>query len=248
MHNVKALEEKWGKYYYKKKRPLYLLVLFFFILIITGMVLMDTNVMNQNKNILEILTANQNLAIPKKVHEVTKSLPKKMHEITKSLPKKMYEVAKSLPKLEVNNTQKIVDIPIDLETVTEDINTEISPQSKIKQPPIKKKFLIDMIEAKKNQNLLKEIAKRFQLGHNTDDSLFLAKVYYEKGEYEKAEYWAFQTNNVDPTIEESWLLFAKVKIKYGHKKEAIHILNVFFKKTHSPKAAQLLRKIQNRGF
>ena len=90
----------------------------------------------------------------------------------------------------------------------------------------------------------KDVAKRFKQTHDTDDSLFLARSYYRKGNYKKAEYWSLQTNKINRNIEESWLIFAKSKVKLGRKNEAIDILTKYIKKSNSAEGKSLLNKIK----
>ena len=129
-----------------------------------------------------------------------------------------------------NESMEIVeDIPI-----PENVKT-------IKEPKVK--MHLNIIETT-SLSAYKDVAKRFNQSHDTDDSLFLAKSYYRKGNYKKAEYWALQTNKVNENIEESWLIFAKSKVKLGRKNEAIRILTVYIKKSNSVEAKSLLDKIK----
>ena len=89
----------------------------------------------------------------------------------------------------------------------------------------------------------REVERRFLQSHDTEDALFLAKSYYAKGNYVKAEYWALEANKVDDNIEESWLIFVKSKVKLGHKNEAIRILTEYVKRSNSPQARILLEKM-----
>lgn len=90
----------------------------------------------------------------------------------------------------------------------------------------------------------KDIEDRFYETREIEDSLFLARSYFNKGNYKKAEYWALQTNKVDDSIEESWLIFAKSKVKLGHQNEAIKILKLYLKKHDSRDAVRLLEKLK----
>jgi tetratricopeptide (TPR) repeat protein len=88
----------------------------------------------------------------------------------------------------------------------------------------------------------------FEQFKSTNDSLYLARTYYEKGNYSKAQKWALTTNNLDNKLEESWFIFAKSKAKRGQKKEAIEILSAYIKKTNSAKAKELLNNIKKGKF
>jgi len=107
-----------------------------------------------------------------------------------------------------------------------------------------KRVHIEVIDASSAKSSLREIERRFKLAHDTDDSLFLAKSYYKKRWYKKAEYWALQTNKIDPNIEESWLIFASAQAKQGKKNSAISVLNSYIRRRNSAEARVLLQKIK----
>ena len=90
----------------------------------------------------------------------------------------------------------------------------------------------------------KEVEERFKESQDTADSLYLAKYYYKKGDYAKAESWAIVTNNIDGDIEESWLIFAKARAKQGKRVDAIKVLQTYYDETKSKKAKQLLDKLR----
>lgn len=136
------------------------------------------------------------------------------------------------------NSNTLIDAPIEIAKVVEEEDTGNYHSGE------RKKLHINVIDTSKKMSSFKEIEKRFRMGHDTDDSLFLAKSYYQRKNYKKAEYWALQTNKVNENIEESWLIFAKAKAKQGHKNEAIHILTVYIERTHSIEGKVLLDKIK----
>jgi len=94
----------------------------------------------------------------------------------------------------------------------------------------------------------RDVERHFLQSHDTEDALFLAKRYYAKGDYAKAEYWALEANKVDDNIEESWLIFAKSKAKQGQINEAIYILTSYIKKSNSMQAKSLLYQIKKGTF
>jgi len=136
------------------------------------------------------------------------------------------------------SNEALIDAPIVMANVEGEERTGTDKSSG------KKKLHIEVIDVSKKKSSFKEIEKRFRMGHDIDDSLFLAKSYYQRKNYKKAEYWALQTNKVNENIEESWLIFAKAKAKQGHKNEAIRILNAYINRTHSIEAKVLLDKIK----
>ncbi len=89
-----------------------------------------------------------------------------------------------------------------------------------------------------------EIEDRFRATQDPKDSLYIAKYYYKKGQYKKAENWAVNTNNIDGDIEESWLIFAKARAKQGFRVDAIKVLQSYYDETNSVKAKELLDKLR----
>ncbi|MDQ7047449.1 MAG: hypothetical protein Q9M39_07455 [Sulfurovum sp.] len=138
--------------------------------------------------------------------------------------------------IEVASTEDIlVDIPI-LDGEEED---------HLAKP--KKAIHLDIIKTA-NARAFKDVEKRFRSSHDTEDSLFLARTYYDKGQYEQSEFWALETNKISPNIEESMFIFVKSKMKLGRKDEARNILTGYLKKSNSPKARNLLLRIENNKF
>jgi len=111
----------------------------------------------------------------------------------------------------------------------------------------KKRIHIDIIKTT-NITAYKDVERRFKQSHDIDDSLFLARSYYKKGNYKKSEYWALQTNKVNPNIEESMLIFVKSKMKLGRKNEARNIIRKYVRSSNSQEAKKLLYKIENDKF
>ncbi len=91
---------------------------------------------------------------------------------------------------------------------------------------------------------VKEVEERFKTSQDPQDSLFLARYYYKKGDYTKAIDWAINTNNIDGSIEESWIIFAKAQAKMGHRVDAIKALQSYYDSTGSMKAKELLDKLR----
>jgi len=108
----------------------------------------------------------------------------------------------------------------------------------------KERVHVDIIETNSDA-AYEEVEKRFLVSQDIDDSLFLAKSYYDKGNYQRAEYWALETNKLDESLEESIFIFVKAKVKLGNKVEALNMLKHYIKKSDSEDAKNLLYQLQN---
>jgi tetratricopeptide (TPR) repeat protein len=96
----------------------------------------------------------------------------------------------------------------------------------------------------KNSRVVKEIERRFPDTRDYDDAIYLARYYYAKQKYSKAEHWAMQANTIDSSQEESWLLYAKSKAKQGHRASALRILQAYYDQTGSLRAKLLIDRIR----
>ena len=106
-----------------------------------------------------------------------------------------------------------------------------------------------IITSPKNGTVVQEIEKRFRESKNYDDAIYLAEYFYSHKKYKKAEYWAMQANIVDSIPEDSWIIFAKAKVKSGHRLEALKVLEAYYNKTGSTNALDLIDAIRkNRKF
>ena len=149
---------------------------------------------------------------------------------------------RGITEIAVKRSEKLVDAPIEVAEVIEEEGR------KPRKDGSRKKLHIEVIDTSAKKSSFKEIEKRFRMGHDIDDSLFLAKSYYNQKKYKKAAYWALQTNKVNESVEESWLLFAKAKAKLGQRNQAEQILKAYIQKTNSIEAKVLLEKIRKGTF
>ena len=107
----------------------------------------------------------------------------------------------------------------------------------------KKKIQLKMTNAE-NLQVVKEIEARFPDTRDYDDAMYLAKYYYDKHQFRKAENWAMQANGIDSSQEESWLLYGKAKAKQGHRAEALRILQAYCDQSGSLRAKMLIDRIR----
>ena len=110
-------------------------------------------------------------------------------------------------------------------------------------------------EAPKNINIKRQntqedielIIKRFKKSNNPALSLFIAKTYYEMGDYNLAYNYALITNGLDNNIEASWIIFAKSLVKLDQKDKAIATLKEYLKHSSSTNAKTLLDELVSGG-
>lgn len=238
MYDLRPLEEEWKRYKQKKRKPWYIASAIFLLFIF----LFFLNNSKINLNTLSDYLKTFKISISS-IEEKNNSVDfvKSTFVMNASLMK--IEVEKELAQAEKesedeNPTNILVDIPI-LDG-KEEIRSNKSSKKRVKMH-------LDIIKTS-NITAYKDVEKRFKQSHDTDDSLFLARSYYKKGKYKKSEYWALQTNKVNPNIEESMLLFVKSKMKLGRKYEARNILTKYVKNSNSQAGKKLLDRIENGKF
>jgi len=233
MYDIEALEKKWKKYKKNKNRVYYYMSIVFLSITLIFLVNIEINMNSFNKYIQSLSSST----------DMIEDLSKQKFLLNSSL--KRIEVSKR-DEMKIDQIKKIkkedilVDIPI-LDDIP--IVGLLEKKEEIKR----KKIHLDIFETS-SITAYKDVENRFYQTHEIDDSLFLAKSYYKKNNYKKAEYWALQTNKLDKNLEESLLIFVKSKVKLGYKNKAIEILMSYIKKTNSEDAKKLLYRINNNKF
>ncbi|MCF6244724.1 MAG: CDC27 family protein [Sulfurovum sp.] len=235
MYDLKPLEEEWKIYHKKKKYPLYMGIFSGFLLTTAISTLFYFDMFNKNylnKNILKVET-NHSIAL--NYNDKTKI---EIDKNTSNQHANNTELNTTIKDVENHNpVESIVEnIPI-LDEGRENTNNE-------KSMKYSKKLNINILESS-SLEAYKDVEKRFFKSRDIDDSLFLAKNYYRNAKYKKAEFWSLQTNKINSTIDESWIIFAESKVKLGQKNEAINILTDYVKRTGSEKAENTLLKIKS---
>ncbi len=101
------------------------------------------------------------------------------------------------------------------------------------------------IERENDMRDILDVIKRFKRNKNPALSLFVAKRYYAIGEYQQAYNYALATNELDSSIEDSWLIFAKSLYHLDQKDVAIRTLKSYLDQTSSIKAKIAIEQMQN---
>ncbi len=100
----------------------------------------------------------------------------------------------------------------------------------------------------KSHEEIQDIIIRFEKSKTPVLGLYLARYYYKIQNYHKSYNYALRTNDINPNIEESWLIFASSQVKLSQKDEAIKTLIAYIKNSNSMNAKSLLRSIRNGQF
>lgn len=167
------------------------------------------------------------------------------------LPKTKIEVVKLEPSMDfIDNFKPLESNTHKQSVVQKKIKKELAVKEQKKQISVSQKNISNKITIKKQDTAkdIENILKRFQTNKNPALSLFLAKKYYELGDYKNASNYALITNKMNRDIEDSWLIFTKSLVKLNQKDKAIEILTKYINSTQSNNAAILLNQIQSGAF
>lgn len=146
----------------------------------------------------------------------------------------------------VNKKKEIVT-----QQIKEEVHEETQPVivEEVKEPvqKIEKKGSVS-ITRKDESNEIEHVIKRFKSNNSPALSLFIAKKYYQLGDYQQAYNYALTTNEINNNIEESWIIFSKSLMKMNKKEMAIQTLKKYIDYSNSSQAKQLLDEILSGKF
>jgi len=243
MYDMKPLEEEWKRYRKKKLRPWYIASIIFVVLFLLIFFFSTNAKVNLNVFTAYLNTLTNSVSFKA---EKSENVPQIKSGLVVNGPLMRIEVERQVvavpepePEIVADAVANIlVDIP--MLDGKEEVRSSVSRKAR-------KKIHLNIIKTT-NITAYKDVEKRFKQSHDIDDSLFLARSYYKKGNYKKSEHWALETNKVSPNIEESMIIFVKSKMKLGRKHEARNILTAYIKKSNSQEAKKLLYSIENGKF
>lgn len=107
----------------------------------------------------------------------------------------------------------------------------------------KKPSIVIDVGKENTEEEIQSVIARFEKTNSPVLSLFVAKKYYDIGNYKMAYNYALKTNKIDSEIEKSWLIFAKSLVKLGQEDKAIKTLQEYVNHSHSDRAQILLNEI-----
>jgi len=257
MVNVKELERRWFKYKLKKYLPFGIITLLTLIAILIFSLTNKSELKKTDNTPIKIQKEPAKIALPKKkIQNHSQQKQPLSSERSKPLEPSL-EFLKKMKYNEIIPQQKTTSQkqknlkvhrqpPKPTQKVPEEKIIHTKP---IKKPTKEKRKSTLQIKTKQiSENEIQEILQRFKKTNNPNLSLFVAKKYYELGNYNKAYNYALITNEIDNTIEESWIVFAKSLVKLGYKQRAVKTLQAYINYSHSSQAKLLLNKITTGKF
>lgn len=247
MYNISILEQRLLKYKIKKYAVLALLFIgfmgfLFFIISLINDSQKNSNIQQSKQKLKLYINANLNILEP----SLTNSESIKHTQIITSNTKKQSEqIIKQINNIHPKD-QEITSGSIsgaqDMKNQSAFASSTNNNEEDYAVPKRKTKVSLG---GESNAATLIDIMKRFNETHDPNDSLFLAISYYEKKEYNKALFWAIETNKITEEIEDSWIIMAKSKFYLGDKNEALRILRAYASKTGSKEAMNIINEFEN---
>ena len=175
---------------------------------------------------------------------------KKQDELAEKIAKKLEQSI----KLNEDNKEQASDkkqrsgggwLKLNLPTENENIqNEQPLPNEEIIELEPKTKPKID-IQISSENNEISMLKEDFNKNKNPEIALKIARKCYQDKRYSDTIKWALSANNLDSSIEESWIMFAKAKYMLKQKDDALRALEEYNKNKNKPEINELINKIKS---
>ena len=175
---------------------------------------------------------------------------KKQDELAEKIAKKLEQSI----KLNEDNKGQASDkkqrsgggwLKLNLPTENENIQNEQSlPNEEVIELEPKAKPKID-IQISSENNEISILKENFNKNKNPEIALKIARKCYQDKRYSDTIKWALSANNLDSSIEESWVMFAKAKYMLKQKDDALRALEEYNKNKNKPEINELINKIKS---
>lgn len=139
-----------------------------------------------------------------------------------------------------------LNIP-DEEPLTEQngINGINVPQDEVidlEAKPARKRVNIQVTSASNEESVLRE---QFLKTNNPTIALELARLNFRNNNFKEAIKWSLAANDIDNSLEESWIIFAKSKYKLKQSDDAVKALREYNKNLNKASINELINKIKS---
>ena len=267
---ILELEKKVFKYRIKKRLPYFVLGALFFLLFSIGYVFYSASTSKEDKTTPITQTyptsIENNLSTLHNTQPTTKVAEKEENTTDETLLLKLPLIGKKSPEKKesslpepIGNKSKVSLQDEDLEnrvlvrktskndeesfyrTKEDKIDTLLLPPPLLEEQKPKGIIKIETQEV----NSIKYLKERFEKSHNIIYALMLAEEYYLAKNYQDSNKWSIIANTIDADNEKSWILFAKSKLKLGHKQDATSALEAYLKNNKSKVVQNLLTQIMS---
>ena len=178
----------------------------------------------------------------KKQDELADKIAKKLEEVVKT--SETNDTSKNDPKRQRNSQGWLkLNIP-DEEPLTEQNGISV-PQDEVidlESKPARKRVNIQVTSASNEESVLRE---QFLKTNNPTIALELARLNFRNNNFKEAIKWSLAANDIDNSLEESWIIFAKSKYKLKQSDDAIKALREYNKNLNKASINELINKIKS---
>lgn len=252
MLDIKNLERRWLKYKLKSFLP-YIAIVILSLTLVIGVSLWISSKKIEQKPVIQ----------PKKVAILANTTKPSLSTVEENATviEPSMEFVQSFQNIQPLPEATIPHVVEAKKPPQQPINTAVATPKKITMPeyspppttvPIlsktssnNKSLSINRDETKLDINTLE---RRFKETSNANLGLFIARYYYDRGDYSEAYNYALKTNNSNDKIDESWIIFSKSLVKLGRTDQAKKTLQVYISQSNSESAKGLLDMIENGSF
>ncbi|MDD5160353.1 MAG: CDC27 family protein [Sulfuricurvum sp.] len=251
MLNIKNLERRWLKYKILSYLP-YIATFFLSLSILVGISMwMHSNksVIKQDNNTTYTTTVLSKPTRPTAIEENTTFIEPSMEFV------QSFQNTPSTPEVTPPHTttmKKLIQQPINTVLTAPKTITmpEYSPPPATVATPSKTSSNNQSLSINRDESKLDidSLIQRFKETSNANLGLFIARYYYDHGNYNEAYNYALKTNNSNNRIDESWIIFAKTLVKLGKPDQAKKTLQFYISQSNSENAKGLLDAIENGSF
>ena len=178
----------------------------------------------------------------KKQDELADKIAKKLKEDVKI--NETNDTSKNDPKKQRNSQGWLkLNIP-DEESLTEQNGISV-PQDEVidlESKPARKRVNIQVTSASNEESVLRE---QFLKTNNPTIALELARLNFRNNNFKEAIKWSLAANDIDNSLEESWIIFAKSKYKLKQSDDAVKALREYNKNLNKASINELINKIKS---
>ncbi|WP_103630677.1 CDC27 family protein [Campylobacter concisus] len=178
----------------------------------------------------------------KKQDELADKIAKKLEEVVKI--NETNDTSKNDPKRQRSSQGWLkLNIP-DEEPLTEQNSISV-PQDEVidlESKPARKRVNIQVTSASNEESVLRE---QFLKTNNPTIALELARLNFRNNNFKEAIKWSLAANDIDNSLEESWIIFAKSKYKLKQSDDAVKALREYNKNLNKASINELINKIKS---
>jgi hypothetical protein len=233
MLDVSKLERRWLKYKIKSMLPYASVLTVIIVLGFTIPLLLSTS------------TSLHSSIKKESVKKIKKTLPPVSNKDESSMilePSMQFLQSMNLPS---TSTQSVISTqkstaPVKIVTSQPAMDTAVLPPiTKSLHAPVQKEKIAS-IKRDNNAFDIHELEERFKNNSNPNLGLYIARYYYDHGNYTESYNYALKTNAINSTLDESWLIFAKSLVKLGKEDQAKKTLQLYISNSNSQNAKNYL--------